>query len=166
LRNTRRALDGFTHEWATLERPSHRLALSLLGTWDALAPEGGIVIGRHFPARTFAALPPDVMLFERVRDARDFRIRPAGFAVRCFYGRDLRGAHLCDLYGARDRAELCAAFGTVLAGGFPRVHLASLRDGPQTVARREIVCVPVTASDGCTKLVLAVSFWAGRTRID
>ena len=156
------AQEGFVHERTMLDRPSHRVALSLLETSRALAPEGGIVLGRHFPSRGFAAHLTDVLLLEPVAGAEDFRIRLAGFAMQCFYGRCLRGSRLRDLHGARDRTELAAVFGAVIASGEPHVHLAYLRDGGVTMARREIVSVPVTASDGRTPLVLAVSFWSER----
>jgi hypothetical protein len=148
---------GFVQECVTPASPANPLALSFLETWRKLALRGEIVIGRDFPTRRFVRVLPDVLLLEKVQ-GDDFRIRLAGFAVQCFHGRTLGGRHLSEIYGARD----CRELGAVLASGCPHVLRASLRRGAETVGRHEIVSVPITASDGCTPLVLAVSFWSDR----
>jgi hypothetical protein len=141
----------------TLTRPSHAGALSLIETWRHHAARGGMIVGRHFPLRRHAAVLPDVVLFERC--ARDFRVRLAGFAMLCFHGYELRGKRLSEIHGdARYRREL----EEVIAERCPHISRRRLQLGGETVCEREILALPVLASDGCTPLVLEISFWTNR----
>lgn len=141
----------------TLERPTHADALSLLETWRRHALSGGMIVGRHFPTRRFAPLLPNVVLLERL--GRDFRVRLAGFAMLCFHGYELRGKRLSEIRDGRQRSR---ALDLVLAARCPYVSRSRLRLDGETICEREIVALPVLASDGCTPLVLETSFWARR----
>jgi hypothetical protein len=54
----------------------------------------------------------------------------------------------------------------VLASGRPHVSRATVRDGHQTLLSREILSLPVPASDGFTRLVMVASFWTDRRRLN
>lgn len=141
-----------------LDAPSSADALSLLDTWRELLPRGGMVIGRHFPSRRFAALLPGAMLLER--KPHDFRVRLAGFATFCFHGYDLAGRWLKEIHGPDHRARR-AELDEVLRGQ-PHVLHTSLHFEDETVLEREVLALPLLASDARTGLVLTTSFWTSR----
>lgn len=159
LNTSPRRQDDFAHSLDEIHRPSHSEALSLLETWKAAAEQGGFIVGRHFPLRKFAQLLPNVLLLERVECARDFRIRLAGFAMLCYYGVELRQRRLAEFFKGTEHDRICTLFDGILHSGKPRLALSRLDKGRNNVLQREIVSLPVLASDGRTPQVLVASFW-------
>jgi hypothetical protein len=150
----------FKHLKEELLEPSCSEAQSFLETWRHHQGSGGMIIGRHFPTRRWSGLLPHVALLEKTRD--DFRVRLIGFGLFCFYGVDFRGKHLSEIH-AEERYRLrCGELNDVLESGRPHVSRASVRDGRETLLSREILSLPVLASDGCTRLVMVASFWTDR----
>lgn len=142
-----------------LKAVSHKLALSLIETWEGLKPHG-MVMGRHFPSRTFAALLPHILLLERIEGARDFRFRVAGFGMLRFYGVDLSGRNLSEFFSGEAHEARYVQLADVLAGGTPHIGMERIHRGAELLTMREVVSLPVLASDGCTPLVLRASFWS------
>lgn len=149
----------FAHSLDEIHMPSHREALSLLETWKAAIERGGFVIGRHFPSRKFAQLLPNVLLLERVERARDFRIRLAGFTMLCYYGVELRKRRLSEFFEGAEHENLYKLFDGILHSGRPNLAKSQLDKGRSSVLQREIVSLPVLASDGRSPQVLVASFW-------
>lgn len=144
-----------------LPRPSNPQALSLIETWENLKPRGGMIVGRHFPSRRFAGVLPNILLLEKLDRVRDFRIRLAGFGMLCFYGFDPSGHHLGEFYQGEKLEARWSSLNAVLRGR-PRVTLSRLSRSGETVLQREVVALPVLASDALTPLVLMASFWSRR----
>jgi hypothetical protein len=144
-----------------LHRPSNAQAISLVETWENLKSRGGMIVGRHFPSRKFAGLLPNILLLEKLERVRDFRIRLAGFGMFCFYGFDPSGRRLGEFYQGEKHEARWSSLNAVLRGG-PRVTLSRLSQSGETVLQREIVALPVLASDALTPLVLIASFWSHR----
>ncbi|HEY4123646.1 MAG TPA: hypothetical protein VGM36_03475 [Rhizomicrobium sp.] len=149
------------HSIEELQKTSNPHALSLIETWESLKARGGMVIGHHFPSRKFAGLLPNILLLEKLERLRDFRIRLAGFGMLCFYGFDPSGRRLGELYGGEKFKARYDALSAVLRGR-PNLSLSRLRHEGETVLQREIVCLPVLASDARTPQVLVASFWNRR----
>jgi hypothetical protein len=158
LERSPRRLSHLEHSIEELKKASNPRALSLIETWEGLKTRGGMVVGRHFPSRKFAGLLPNILLLEKLDRVRDFRIRVAGFGMLCFYGFDPSGRRLAELYGGEKFKAYYEALSAVLHG-HPSLSLSRLRYDGETVLQREIVCLPVFASDACTPQVLVASFW-------
>ena len=89
-------------------------------------------------------------------------MRLIGFGLFCFYGVDLRGKYLSEIH-AEERYRLRhGELNDVLESGRPHVSRATVRDGRETLLSREILSLPVLASDGGTRLVMVASFWTDR----
>lgn len=151
----------FDHREEPLLRPSSPQALSLIETWENLKARGGIIVGRHFPSRKFAQLLPNILLLEKLERARDFRIRLAGFGMLCFYGFDPSGHRVGEFYQGEKLEARWSSLNSVLRG-HPRMTLSRLSRSGETVLQREVVALPVLASDALTPLVLVASFWSRR----
>jgi len=151
----------FDHREETLQRPSNAQALSLIETWESLKSRGGMIVGRHFPSRKFAGLLPNILLLEKLERVRDFRVRLAGFGMFCFYGFDPSGRRLGEFYQGEKHEARWSTLNAVLRGR-PHVTLSRLFNGGETVLQREVVALPVLASDALTPLVLVASFWSHR----
>lgn len=149
------------HFQETLRRPSNAQAVSLIETWENLKTRGGMIVGRHFPSRKFAGLLPNILLLEKLDRVRDFRVRLAGFGMLCFYGFDPGGRRLGEFYEGEKHEALWSSLNAVLRSG-PRVTLSRLSHAGETVLQREIVSLPVLASDMLTPLVMVASFWSRR----
>jgi hypothetical protein len=149
------------HRAERLRGASHPQAVSLIETWENLKARGGMVVGRHFPSRTFASLLPNILLLEKLERVRDFRIRVAGFGMFCFYGFDPGGRRLSEFYCGDKLKARCEVLNGILRG-HPLLTLSRLCHGGETVLQREIVSLPVLASDAMTPLVLVASFWNRR----
>ncbi|MBS0272867.1 MAG: hypothetical protein JSR55_00375 [Proteobacteria bacterium] len=159
LETSPRRQNHLDHCEEVLRSPSNPQALSLIEMWENLKPRGGMTIGRHFPSRKFAGLLPNVLLLERIECARDFRVRLAGFGMLCFYGFDPSGRRLGEFYQGEKHEARWFSLNAVLRGR-PRVTLSRLSQSGETVLQREIVALPVLASDALTPLVLVASFWS------
>jgi hypothetical protein len=159
LERSPRRQDHLEHSIAQMDRASHPSALSLIETWEELQPRGGMLVGRDFPSRRFAALLPNILLLEKLERARDFRVRVAGFGMLCFYGFDPSGRRLGELYEGEKLKVRCAGLSDVLRRRRPGLALSRLSHDGETVLQREIVCLPVLAFDARTPLVLVASFW-------
>jgi hypothetical protein len=149
------------HSIEEVQKASNPRALSLIETWENLKARGGMIVGQHFPSRKFASLLPNVLLLEKLERVRDFRIRVAGFGMLCFYGFDPSGRRLAELYGGEKHKVRYDALSRVIRGR-PSLSLSRLCHDGETVLQREIVCLPVLASDAITPLVLVASFWNRR----
>ena len=149
------------HTIEELQQISTPRALSLIETWEELKARGGMILGQHFPSRKFAGLLPNILLLEKLERARDFRIRVAGFGMLCFYGFDPSGRRLGELYSGEKHRARYAILNRVLQGQ-PSLSLSQLRHDGEIVLQREIVCLPVLASDARTPQVLVTSFWNRR----
>ena len=103
----------------------------------------------------------DRAFLEKLERLRDFRIRLAGFGMLCFYGFDPSGRRLADLYSGESYTARYDALNQVLRGRI-NLSLSRLCHEGETVLQREIVCLPVRASDARTPLVLVASFWNKR----
>ncbi|MGN6514883.1 MAG: PAS domain-containing protein [Rhizomicrobium sp.] len=143
-----------------LQSVSHGLASSLIESWEGLKPRGGMVIGRHFPSRAFAKVLPNILLLERIEGMRDFRIRVAGFGMLRFYGVDLSGRNLSDFFSGDAHEMRYTLFADILSGNTPHIGLERIHRGSKLLTVREVVSLPVLASDGTTPLVLRASFWS------
>lgn len=153
---------NFAHSLNEIRTPSHREALSLLESWKAAVEHGGFVIGRHFPSRKFAQVLPNVLLLERVEGARDFRVRLAGFTMLCYYGVELRKRRLSEFFEGIEHENLYKLFDGILRSGRPSLAKSRMDKGRSSALQREIVSLPVLASDGRTPQVLVASFWNDR----
>jgi hypothetical protein len=162
LERSPRRQDHLEHSIAEVDKASHPSALSLIGVWEKLQPHGGMVVGRDFPSRRFAALLPNILLLERLERVRDFRVRVAGFGMLCFYGFDPSGRRLGEIYEGEKHKVRCEALGDVLCRHRPSLALSRLSHDGEMVLQREIVSLPVLAFDARTPLVLVASFWNRR----
>lgn len=162
LERSPRRQDHLEHSIAEVDKASHPSALSLIDAWEKLQPHGGMVMGRDFPSRRFAALLPNILLLERLERVRDFRVRVAGFGMLCFYGFDPSGRRLGEIYEGEKHKVRCEALGDVLCRHRPSLALSRLSHDGEMVLQREIVSLPVLAFDARTPLVLVASFWNRR----
>ncbi|HEY2033460.1 MAG TPA: hypothetical protein VGH02_07195 [Rhizomicrobium sp.] len=161
LERSPRRLAHLAHSIEELQRISNPCALSLIETWEKLKTQGGMVVGQHFPSREFASVLPNILLLEKLERVRDFRIRLAGFGMLCFYGFDPSGYSLGELYGDEKHEVGYDALNQVLCGHVS-LSLSRLCYEGETVLQREIVCLPVHASNTRTPQVLVASFWNRR----
>jgi hypothetical protein len=161
LERSPRRQSHLEHSIVPVQRISNPCATSLIETWEALKSQGGMVVGQHFPSRRFASALPNILLLEKIERLRDFRIRVAGFGMLCFYGFDPSGRRLAELYSGEKHRARYEALSRVLRGR-PNLSLSRLCHDGQMVLQREIVCLPVLASDARTPLVLVASFWNRR----
>jgi hypothetical protein len=159
LERSPRRQDYLEHSIAEMDRVSHPSALSLIEAWEKMQSCGGMVMGRDFPSRRFAALLPNILLLERIERLRDFRVRLAGFGMLCFYGFDPSGRQLSDIFSGEKLKVRYEALSRVLLRDGPSMAFSRLSQGGETVLQREIVCLPVLAFDARTPLVLVASFW-------
>lgn len=113
-----------------LEAPAHRDARFLLGEWRRAADAGGFIVGIHVPSRALARVLPGLSLYEPLDEARDFRVRLAGTALRLRFGRDITGAKLSQLFTGRDFVQYGGRMRRVLTKGEPFVlDLKIMHDG-------------------------------------
>jgi len=152
----------FSHCKESLLKPSHSEAVCLLETWRDLKRRGGMIVGKHFPTRRWSELLPHVALLDRVRGKMDFRVRLAGFGLFCFYGYDLRGKRLSEIYGEGRFLSRYGEMDEVLATDQPLVSRVSVYDGDEPFLAREVLTLPVLANDTRTRLILSASFWTQR----
>lgn len=152
----------FSHRTESLIEPSDREALSLLETWWDFKCQGGMIVGKHFPTRRWSELLPHIALVEKVKGETDFRVRLAGFSLLCFYGFDLRGKRLSEIHDRQRFLSRYREMDNVLATDRPHVARAGLYYGDEPFLSREVVSLPVLASDTRTRLVLVASFWTHR----
>lgn len=154
----------FTHKRRALVCATHPGAIALVASWRQCARDGGMRLGTHFPSRRWARVLPHVALLEKVR--QDFRVRLAGFGLFCFHGHDLAGKLLSEIHKPADFAARKSELDRVLAAERPHIGHRSVHCGGETVLEREVVSLPVLAADARTRLVMSVSFWMDRGRLN
>jgi hypothetical protein len=95
--------------------PTHPEAQQFLACWRGRSTQGNIVIGRDIPSRPFAKYLAHLMVAEPLADA-DYHIRLAGTLLPRYFGRDVSGERLSDVF----QPPLCEQ------------HLAAMRDVRRT----------------------------------
>ena len=110
--------------------------------------------------KSFSSVRRRILLLEPVEGARDFRFRVAGFGMLRFYGIDLKGRSLSEFFAGEDHEARYARLREILQSGAPHIGVERIHRGPELLTTREVVSLPVLASDGCTPLILRASFWS------
>jgi hypothetical protein len=158
-RNVDRPHTELEHRMRGINMPTHPHSIRLIAYWQDCEARGGMRMGRDMPAREIAALLPDLIVAEPIRDWADARIRLAGSAMADYFGRDVGGALMSEVTGGtRDRELLLADARTAIARNRPGIIEQILVDNGQEVLRQEVTALPLFAADSNARWILISTF--------
>jgi hypothetical protein len=148
---------GATCEYRKVDKLLHPDAAIALRFWRG-RPADGLRIGRDVPSRAIARLLSRIGICEPA--GGDFRFHLAGSTIGQYYGREVGGALLSELYC--DGVECTARRETltgVIASGEPAMVNQVRRIGEVEVMHLEALVLPVTAADGIGRWVMLFAFF-------
>jgi len=148
------------HRIRGINMPTHPSTIRLIAYWQQCEARGGMRMERDIPAADIASLMPDIMVAEPVRHWTDARIRLAGSAMAQYFGRDVDGALMSDIFAdePRDREMLLAEARTAIARSRPGIVEQILVENGHEVLRQEVTALPIYAPEGNTRWILTSTF--------
>jgi hypothetical protein len=159
-RSIEHAHAGLEHRIRGINMPTHPSTIRLIAYWQDCEGRGGLRMGRDIPAPVIAPLQPDLMVAEPVRGWADARIRLAGAALAEYFGRDVGGALMSDIFAdePRDREMLLAEARAAIARSRPGVVEQILLENGREVLRQEVTALPIYAPEGNDRWILTSTF--------
>jgi hypothetical protein len=150
----------FEHRMRGINMPTHPHSIRLIAYWQECEARGGMRMGRDMPARAIAPLLKDITVAEPIRDWADARIRLAGSAMAEYFGRDVGGALMSEIFAGelRDREMLLAGARAAIARNRPGIVEQILVDSGHEVLRQELTALPIFAPDGDARWLLTGTF--------
>lgn len=127
--------------------PTQFEATGFLECWREEAATGDIVIGRDIPSRPFAKFLTHLMLAEPIEDESDCHIRFAGTLLHRYFGRDVTGERLSDLYPLPVFVQHCSAMRNVRQSGVPVTLTGTIASELLPVRGFEVVILRARAPD-------------------
>ena len=158
-RGVEQTRNGLEHRIRGINVPMHPSTIRLIAYWQECEARGGLRMDRDIPAPGIAPLLQDLMVAEPVRDWADAHIRLAGSAVAEYFGRDLDGARMSDIFAdePRDGEMLLAGAKTAIARNRPGIMEQILVDRGE-IQRQEMTALPMFAPDGRAQWILVGIF--------
>ena len=148
------------HRIRGINMPTHPSTIRLIAYWQQCEVRGGLRMERDIPAPDIAPLMQDLMVAEPLRHWADARIHLAGSAMAQYFGRDVDGALMSDIFAdePRDREMLLAEARTAIARNRPGIVEQVLFENGRDVLRQEVTVLPVYAPDGKDRWILTSTF--------
>jgi hypothetical protein len=148
------------HRIRGINMPTHPSTIRLIAYWQQCEARGGLRMERDIPAPDIAPLMQDIMVAEPVRAWSDARIRLAGSALAQYFGRDVDGALMSDIFAGepRDGEMLLAEARTAIARSRPGIIEQILVENGREVLRQEVTALPIYAPEGNTRWILTSTF--------
>ncbi|MBS0275866.1 MAG: PAS domain-containing protein [Proteobacteria bacterium] len=159
-RGAERARSGLEHRIRGINVPMHPSTIRLIAYWQACEARGGLRMGRDVPASGIAPLLPDLVVAEPVRDWADAHIRLAGSAMAEYFGRDLDGARMSEIFAGepRDGEMLLAGARAAIARNRPGIVEQILVGNGREILRQEVAELPIYAPDRNVRWILTSTF--------
>jgi hypothetical protein len=148
------------HRIRGINMPTHPSTIRLIAYWQQCEARGGLRMERDIPASDIAPLMQDIMVAEPVRAWSDARIRLAGSALAQYFGRDVDGALMSDIFAGepRDGEMLLAEARTAIARSRPGIIEQILVENGREVLRQEVTALPIYAPEGNARWILTSTF--------
>ena len=148
------------HRIRGINMPTHPSTIRLIAYWQECEARGGLRMEHDIPAPVIAPLMPDLMVAEPIRAWTDARIRLAGSSVAEYFGRDVDGALMSDIFEGepRDKEMLLAEARTAIARSRPGIVEQILVENGREVRRQEVTALPIYAPEGNTRWILTSTF--------
>jgi len=148
------------HRIRGINMPTHPSTIRLIAYWQDCEARGGLRMGRDVPADSIAPLLPDLMVAEPIRHWSDARIRLAGASLAQYFGCDVDGALMSDIFAGepRDGEMLLAEARTAIARSRPGIVEQILVENGREILRQEVTALPIYAPDSNTRWILTSTF--------
>lgn len=159
-RSVERPHTELEHRMRGINMPTHPSTIRLIAYWQECEARGGMRMGQDIPARPIATLLQDLTVAEPVRDWADARIRLAGSAMVEYFGRDVGGALMSEIFAGepRDCEMLLAGAKAAIARNRPGIVEQLLFDNGREVLRQELTALPLYAPDGNARWIVTSTF--------
>lgn len=150
----------FQHRIERVKTPTHPSSIRLIAYWQECQPRGGMRMGIDVPSRAIASLLQDITVAEPVDDWADARMRLAGSAMTSYFGRDVRGLLMSEIFAGEpgDMRLMLDGARSVIARNRPGTIEHIISDDGREVLRQEMTVVPIKAPDGNTGWSLTGTF--------
>jgi len=148
------------HRIRGINVPRHPSTIRLIAYWQQCEARGGMRMDRDVPAPDIAPLLQDLMVAEPLRDWADAHIRLAGSAMAEYFGRDLDGARMSEIFAGepRDGEMLLAGAKTAIARNRPGIVEQILVENGREILRQEVAELPIYAPDSNVRWILTSTF--------
>lgn len=150
----------YEHRFRIVKEPVHPSTIALVAHWRACQAQGGMRMGRDIPARAIAALMKDIIVSEPIDDWQDARLRLVGSAMAEYFGRDVTGLRMNEVFAGElsDRGMLLSGGKTCIAQNRPGTVEQILLDKGKEVLRQEMTAVPILAPSGDAHWLATATF--------
>jgi len=150
----------YEHRFRVVAEPCHPSTLLLLAHWRSCQAHGGMRMGRDVPARAIAILMKDIVVSQPIGDWEDARLRLVGSAMSEYFGRDVTGLRMNEVFAGElsDRDMLLAGGKMCIANNMPGTVEQILLDEGKEVLRQEMTAMPVLAPSGDERWLLTATF--------
>ena len=155
---------GVQEKRTRILEPVHFGAKLLVDTWRRRRGKDGFVVGRDVPSRPLASILRNLIVYEPMGGARDFRVRLAGSALIRRFDCDITGLKLSELFDPVSYECHRNAMVEIMQedkAAFLDVKLASKS---RTELHFEIVGLPVLSPDRSASWVLGGLFYYDWTK--
>lgn len=148
------------HRIRGINMPTHPSTIRLIAYWQDCEARGGLRMDRDVPALGIAPLLQDLMVAEPIRDWADAHIRLAGSAMADYFGRNVDGARMSDIFAGepRDGEMLLAGAKTAIARNRPGIVEQILVENGREILRQEVAELPIYAPDSNVRWILTSTF--------
>lgn len=150
----------YEHRFRVVKDPAHPSTIGLVAHWRACQAQGGMRMGRDIPARAIAPLMKDLIVSEPIGDWEDARLRLVGSATRDYFGRDVTGLTMNEVFAGQlsDRDMLLAGAKACIAKNRPGTVEQILLDNGREVLRQEMTAMPLLAPSGDAHWIITTTF--------
>ena len=150
----------YEHRFRLVKDPAHPSTIALIAHWQACQAHGGMRMGRDIPARAIAPLMKDLVVSEPIGDWEDARLRLVGSAMAEYFGRDVTGLRMNEVFAGQlsDRDMLLAGAKACIAKNGPGTVQQILLDNGREVLRQEMTAMPLLSPGGNEHWLITATF--------
>ena len=150
----------YEHRFRRVKEPSHPSTIALLDHWYACLPQGGMRMVRDVPARAIMTWMKDIVVSAPIDDWADARLRLVGSAMTEYFGRDVTGLTMTEVFAGQpsDREMLLTGGRTCIASNRPGTVEQTLLDNGKEVLKQEMTAMPLWSPAGDERWLLTATF--------
>jgi hypothetical protein len=147
-----------------IPEPIHYGARLLFDTWRRRRAKDGFVVHRDVPSRPLATILRNLVIYEPLSGARDFRTRLAGSALIRRFDCDITGLKLSELFDGADFESRRDALAAIVDAGTPDIMDVKLVARGETQLHFEVLGLPVESPDRSSVWVMGGLFYYDWTK--